>query len=195
MEHLDAIDVGLAQRLDHGLIARKIFLTYPTKAFVGEEELQYAVLNEVSERWSVPISSIHVAGSAQIGVSLHKGTPFTAGKSDLDLAIIDSSLFIKYMEAVMTMTRGYSDMSRFPYVHGVSAASQYLQYLQKGMLMPGRIPPSPLRAEWDNFFGLLSSRNSTSFKSISGMIYLSERFFESKQRSVIKARSAAGVVK
>lgn len=195
MEHLDAIDAGLAKSLSHDKIARKVFLTYPTKAFMGKEELQYEILDEVAEKWGVPITSIHVAGSAQIGVSIHKGTPFTAGTSDLDLAIIDGNLFVRYMEAVLKQTRGYTDMSEFPRIDGSSYQSTYLTYITKGMLRPDCIPASPLRADWTNFFGRLSKKNVANFKSISAMIYLSERFFESKQRSVIKARLAAGVVK
>ncbi|QNR96240.1 hypothetical protein ICJ04_11890 [Stenotrophomonas sp. 169] len=195
MDHIAAIDAGLAGKVEPGMIARKVFLTYPTMAFVGQEDLQFDILNSVSDKWGVPISSIHVCGSAKIGVSVHKGTPFASGTSDLDLAIIDAGLFVRYMEAVANLTRNYSIRSSFPLVKGVSYREQYLSYLTKGMLNPDFMPVSPMRADWSNFFGRLSSDHSKAFKSISAMIYLSERFFETKQRSVIQGRRAKGVVR
>ncbi|AWH36626.1 hypothetical protein C1929_07610 [Stenotrophomonas sp. ZAC14D1_NAIMI4_6] len=195
MDHLAAIDLGLSGRVAHDKIARKVFLTYPTQAFVGNEELQYEILNEVAEQWAVPITSIHVCGSAKLGVSIHKARAFVAGQSDLDLAIIDERLFIGYMEAVLNLTKGYTDGSRFPLVKGVSYKEQYLAYVAKGMLRPDLMPVSEMRAEWTNFFGRLSAKHNREFKSISAMIYLSERFFESKQRSVIRGRVGMGVVK
>ena len=195
MDHIAAIDAGLAGSVEPGMIARKVFLTYPTMAFVGQEDLQFEILNSVANKWGVPISSIHACGSAKIGVSVHKGTPFASGTSDLDLAIIDSGLFIKYMEAVAHLTRNYTIGSNFPLVKGVSYREQYLSYLTKGMLKPDLMPVSPMRAEWTNYFGRLSSDHSKEFKSISAMIYLSERFFETKQRSVIQTRRNKGVVR
>ncbi|MBS0442066.1 MAG: hypothetical protein JSR38_08950 [Proteobacteria bacterium] len=38
MDHLDAIDAGLAAKRPYNEIARKVFLTYPTRAFVGDED-------------------------------------------------------------------------------------------------------------------------------------------------------------
>lgn len=36
----------------------QVFLTYPTKAFVGHEERQYEILNDVADFFIVPITSI-----------------------------------------------------------------------------------------------------------------------------------------
>ena len=98
MDHLEAIDAGLTAKQPYNEIARKVFLTYPTKAFVGNEERQYEILNSVAEYFRVPITSIQVAGSAKLGQSVHKKTAFIPGQSDLDLAIIDSHLFAWYLQ-------------------------------------------------------------------------------------------------
>jgi hypothetical protein len=49
------------------------------------------------------------------------------------------------------------------------------------------MPIGQERAAWNNFFGQLSIQHTNLFKSISSTVYLSQRCFESKQRSTIKA--------
>lgn len=194
MNHLDAIDAGLAAHRPHNEIVRKVFLTYPTKAFVGNEERQFEILNEVAEHFRVPITSIHAAGSAKLGLSIHKKTTFTPGHSDLDLAIIDSRLFSRYLELGLKLSKGYSDGASFPTRNGTSTQAEYLQYLARGIFRPDLMPVGTEKAAWSNFFGKLSAKHTTVFKSISGAIYLSQGCFESKQRSTIKARASTGIL-
>lgn len=194
MDHLDAIDAGLTANRPYNEIARKVFLTYPTKAFLGDEERQFAILNAVSAHFSVPITCIHVAGSAKLGHSLHKQTAFAPGQSDLDLAIIDSQLFARYLEVGLKLSKGYSDGTSFPIRDGNSTQTEYLRYLTRGIFRPDLMPTGPERANWGNFFGQLSGKHTAVFKSISGAIYLSQGCFESKQRSAIKAHAIKGVV-
>ncbi|MDO9066833.1 MAG: hypothetical protein Q7W05_00025 [Deltaproteobacteria bacterium] len=190
MDHLEAIDVGLAAKKPHNEIARKVFLTYPTKLFVGDEERQFEILNEVSEYFRVPITCIHAAGSAKLGHSIHKNTAFTPGRSDLDLAVLDSGLFTRYLELGLKLSKGYSNGASFPMRSGGSTQVEYLRYLSRGIFRPDLMPTGLEKADWSNFFGKLSAKHATVFKSISGAIYLSQGCFESKQRSAIKARAA-----
>ena len=194
MEHLEAIDAGLTANRPHNEIARKVFLTYPTKAFVGNEEKQFEILNEISEYCRVPITCIQVAGSAKLGRSIHKKTDFTYGESDLDLAIIDAGLFAKFLEIGLKLSKGYSDGTVFPFRKGASTQSDYITYLSRGIFRPDLMPRGSEKAGWENFFGKLSSKHTALFKSISGAIYLSQNCFESKQRSVIKARAAKEII-
>lgn len=189
MDHLEAIDAGLAANKPYNEIARKVFLTYPTMAFVGDEERQFEILDAVSGFCKVPITCIHTAGSAKIGHSIHKKTAFTPGESDLDLAIIDSQLFTSYLEAGLNLSKGYSDGASFPIRDGNSTQNEYLRYLARGIFRPDLMPNGTQRAAWRNFFGRLTTKHTQIFSSISGAIYLSQGCFESKQRSVIKARA------
>jgi hypothetical protein len=186
MIHLSAIDIGLAAKKSYGEIARKIYLTYPTKAFIGHEEQQYEVLNEISLFFGIAITGIQVAGSAKTGRSFHKQQDFTPGTSDLDIAIVDSRLFIKYMEFVLKESKGYSDLTKFPVRNGISTHDEYTRYISRGIFRPDLMTIGPVRAEWNNFFGTLSTQHTNLFKSINSSIYLSQNFFESKQRSAIK---------
>jgi len=194
MNHLEAIDAGLLAKRSHNEIARKIFLTYPTSAFIGDEERQYDILDEVAQHFNIPITSVQAAGSAKIGYSLHKNRSFTAGESDLDLSIIDAQLFAKYLGLGMETSKGYSDNTVFSIRGSQTARDEYLRYLAKGIFRPDLMPIGKARAAWNNFFGRLSLKHSDRFKSISAAIYLSQPCFEFKQRSVIKARSAVGIL-
>lgn len=194
MDHLEAIDAGLAAKRPYNEIVRKVFLTYPTKALVGDEERQFDILNAVSDYFNVPITCIHVAGSAKLGHSVHKKTPFTPGQSDLDLAIIDSRLFTWHLELGLRLSKGYSDGTTFPLRDGKSTADEYLQYLARGIFRPDLMPVGVERANWSNFFGLITAKHTAVFRSISAAIYLSQGCFESKQRSAIKARAGKGTI-
>jgi len=187
MDHLQAIEEGVKAGTPYNEIVRKIYLTYPTKAFVGAEEQQYKILNEISEFFEVPINCIQVAGSAKTGRSFHKKQDFNPGISDLDIAIIDARLFLKYMEHVFAKSKGYSDQTSFPVRDGSSTYEEYVRYLGRGIFRPDLMISGPERANWNNFFSKLSDKHSNLFSSISAAIYLSQTFFESKQRSAIKS--------
>lgn len=186
MDHIQAIELGLGAKAPYNEIARKIFLTYPTAAFLGEEERQYEVFNEISSFLGVSISSIHVCGSAKIGKSVHKKTDFEKGKSDLDVAIVDAGLFTRYLNIGLAETNSYSDRAKFPRRNGASTFDEYSSYLARGIFRPDLMPICAQRANWRDFFSLLSDRHLCLFGSISAAVYVSELCFEYKQRSVIR---------
>ncbi|WP_341708925.1 hypothetical protein [Halopseudomonas sp.] len=122
MNHIESIELGLRDRKPYNEIVRKVYLAYPTKALIGDEERQYQILNDISCFFRVPIMSIQVAGSAKTGRSFHKQKDFDPGNSDLDIAIIDPGLFRRYMEAIFSVTKGYSDNTGFSVRAGKSVA-------------------------------------------------------------------------
>lgn len=54
------------------------------------------------------------------------------------------------------------------------------------MIRPDLMPSGSVRADWMRFFSKLSNKHSKFFKSINAAIYLSETFFEYKQRKAIQ---------
>ena len=192
MNHLEAINAGIAAKTPYAEIVRKVFLTYPTKAFVGSEDQQYAILNEISDHFDVPINSVQITGSAKLGWSLHKKADFRPGESDLDVAIIDSRLFVKHMEMVLRKSKGYPDRSAFPLRDRQSTQEEYIRYLAKGIFRPDLMPTGPERAIWQDFFGRLSRVHANLFRSISAAIYISQACFEAKQRSAIRNHAENG---
>ncbi|MFN8775501.1 MAG: hypothetical protein ACK5XV_01930 [Flavobacteriales bacterium] len=185
MTHLESIDEGLKANRPHNEIVRKIYLTYPTSALVGNEERQFKILNEISEHFNVPIMNIQVVGSSKTGYSFHKRTAFNAVTSDLDIAIIDPILFQNYTEWVFKNTKGFTDRTGFPLIDEKSTYQQYVTAIAKGIFRPDLMPTGKKRLNWMKFFGQLSSKNNDLFKSINGGIYLSQTFFEFKQASNI----------
>lgn len=189
MNHLEAIEEGIEKEIPHEETIRKVYLSYPTFAFLSNEDLKYEIFNEISLFFSIPITSIQVTGSGQIGKSLHKKTDFVIQKSDLDIAIIDHDLFLKYMEIVSNETNGYRDTNKFARdpKTGVSLKQQYQIYLSKGMFRPDLMPACAERNKINSFFGNLSTKHSKVFKSINAGMYISQFFFEKKQKTAIEA--------
>lgn len=185
MNHIESIEAGLSANKPYNEIIRKVYLAYPTKAFIGNEERQYIIMNEISCFFNIPIICIQIAGSAKTGRSFHKQRDFTPGDSDLDVAIIDASLFQRYMEAIFKETKGYSIRTGFKIRDGKSVADEYIAYLTKGIFRADLMPSGEARISWNKFFGTLSSEHGDLFKSINACIYFSQLFFENKQRSII----------
>lgn len=186
MNHIESIEVGLKDKKPYNEIVRKVYLAYPTKVLVGDEERQFRILNEISCFFNIPMMSIQVAGSAKTGRSFHKQRDFQPGNSDLDIAIIDHSLYRKYMEEIFSVTKGYSDKTKFPIKDGKSTAGEYISYLTKGIFRADLMPSCEARKEWNKFFGQLSRKHGDLFKTINAGIYMAQAFFENKQRSAIK---------
>jgi hypothetical protein len=186
MDHIESIELGIKENKSYNEIARKVYLAYPTKALINDEERQYEIFNDISCHFSIPIMSIQVVGSAKVGKSFHKNRDFIPGESDLDVAIIDSGLFARYMELVFKISKGYSDRVCFPVKDDRSTFDEYLSYLSKGIFRPDLMPTCRERAEWNQFFGRLSAKHSELFKSINAGIYMSQVFFERKQRATIQ---------
>lgn len=186
MNHIESIEVGLKAKIPYNEIVRKVYLAYPTKALIGDEERQYLILNEISCFFNIPIMTIQVVGSAKTGRSFHKQKNFQPGDSDLDIAIIDYDLYRKYMEVIFSVTKGYSDKTGFPIINGKSTAEEYISYLTKGIFRADLMPSCDARKQWNKFFGQLSRKHGDLFKSINAGIYMTQVFFENKQRSAIK---------
>jgi hypothetical protein len=180
MEHVEKIHSDLSRQVSYEEIIKKVYLTYPTKSFIGYEEEQFEILNKVSLQFSIPITCIHAAGSAKVGRSFHKNKDFEPGVSDLDLAIINPELYNRYMEIVFEQTKGYSNLTQFPRRDGRAVNTEYVRYLSKGIFRPDLMPYSPERADWLNFFSSLSKNYTHLFNSINACIYMSQGFFYCK---------------
>jgi hypothetical protein len=185
MNHIDSIEKSLKDRLSHTEIVRKIYLTYPTSALVEKEEKQYEILNEISQHFIIPINHVQVCGSSKVGQSFHKTSTFTPKVSDLDVAIIDPNLFLKYSELVFDITKGFQDNTKFTTSKGNNYSS-YTEYISRGIFRPDFMPSCPERANWFSFFNKLSLKHNDYFKSINAGIYSSQLFFEYKQSSNIR---------
>ncbi len=190
------IDLCIKNGDSTNTIVRKIFLGYPTKVFVGKEDRQFEIIQEICKFFNVPYNTIQVVGSAKIGHSYFKNKDFDAARSDLDIAVIDKDLYISYMEKSFAITNGYTDNTKFTnHVRGGSNFAEYRKNLTKGFFRPDLMPDCKEKADWRTFFHSLSTTNKDLFVSINAGIYLNQVFFESKQKATIdQYKSAIGVI-
>jgi hypothetical protein len=172
-------------------MARKLYLSYPTSAFIDQHEVEYEIRDRVRRLYNIPLSSVQVIGSAKTGFSLIKKTDFKRGESDLDLAIIDASLFNRMWEEAYEMSRGY-EATRFQdarqdggqIVVG-SGRSSFLNYLQRGILVPDYLPSGAQRAKIFSDFERITETYKQDFKKVSAFFYCNEFFFQEKLKDTI----------
>ena len=167
-------------------IARRIFLVYPSAAFESNRESHFRLFSEIATFFHIPFSSIHVVGSGHVGHSLVSDSPFDPSGSDIDIAVIDATLFRHYTEIAFETSNGFSDRSAFPTDRrGQNTQRQFLKYISRGFYRPDLMPNCPARAEWLNYFDRLSGKYSRLCNGISAGIYASELFFAFKQKKSI----------
>jgi hypothetical protein len=196
MNRVDIMKQDLSKRVSKDDILKKIYFSLPTYAFESAYDIQYEIINDISKNFNIPYYNIHVTGSAKLGVSIHKRRGFDKSISDLDIAIIDKDLFVKYSEMIYKETLGFSNQANFPRIKdNVNAVGLYKEYLSKGIFMTKYIPSGTAKREWDSFFYSLSMKFSKEFKSINGIIYLSQYYFINKQRSIFKSLDGFEVTK
>ena len=139
---------------------------------------------------NVPISSIHIAGSAKTGFSLIKGTKFSPDSSDLDVAIVDEKYFMVLWSQCYLDSRGFEATRFSDKFNGNtriprSGKEIFEQYLCKGIISPKEMPSGPARAKILGDFERLSRSFKTHFNDISFYIYANETFFQEKQKTAI----------
>lgn len=166
---------------------KKVYLSYPGQFFLDKPDLQFEIFNKISSHFNVPFSAIRLTGSAHTGYSFHKKKNFTTAESDLDVAIIDSGLFQKYLEISYEYSDGFSPEKFQTDKNGRSLRNQFVSYSGRGILRPDLMPPCPKKNDVHAFFNKLSIQHSSFFKSISAGFYISETMFLLKQRNSLKS--------
>jgi hypothetical protein len=178
------------RRTNSNEMARKLFLSYPTCAFLDDHEVEFSIRDRVRRLYGIPLSSVQVTGSAKTGFSLIKNTEFKKGASDLDLAIIDHPLFLKVWEEAHELSNGF-DATKFQdsYKDGKhivgSGQKRFLQYLQRGIISPDFLPTGEPRRRILSDFSRVTQDHQDSFSKISAFFYAGEYFFQSKQKEAI----------
>lgn len=183
------IDDSLSRGDSLDKVTRKIYLLFPTHAFKNQYDLQFNLLTDISNHFDVPISSIHIVGSAKTGISFVKGTIFSPDSSDIDIAIVDQSLFMKSFEYSFKVSKGWQ-LNAFSVRNKPEKTkerrAEFLDYLHKGIFRPEIMPYCKQRADWLNFFSRLDNNYSNFCNGISAWIYASEHFLTTKQVSAVQ---------
>lgn len=188
MDHKKLIEDCANAHLPTRQIARQLYFLAPSFAFTSNQQLQLSLYERICDYLKLPLSAIRLVGSGHTGFSLVKDTPFDKNKSDLDIAIVDASLYLDFFELAFNITDGWRDVSKFPgQPHQQrEKKTEFLRYLRKGVIRPDLMPASPKKAEWDNFFGRLGDDYSDFCDGITAGIYARESFMAAKQESAIR---------
>lgn len=183
MKYHDALKKGIDEGTPPAEVARKLYLCYPTSVFVDQEDLQFEILDDVSNHFGIPFMNVQVVGSAKSGFSYFKNYEFKPGDSDLDLAIIDNGLFTKYSEIAYLVTEKYTNLTFFS---SFEYYKSFVKYLAKGIMRPDMMPNCPEKTTWFEYFNKLSSNYFRLFKDINAGVYSNQFFFERKVESVVE---------
>ncbi|EOB3455090.1 hypothetical protein ACIJDO_000207 [Enterococcus hirae] len=164
---------------------QKLFFLYPSLKV--DLDLLHKINRQISSVLDIPYHDIKVIGSSHTGFSFidkeRTGTVKfynTAEPSDIDIAIINDSIFIDILEKTVIRTENYSDNTAFK-------NANLLQYFKKnipsGFIRPDSIGCEVTRAKWVRFFSDLSNEHNL---KISGAIYLNETFFIKRLKKQIE---------
>lgn len=189
VNHRKLIEDGASAHLPKRQIARQLYFLSPSFAFDGNPTLQLSLYEKICDFLKLPLSAIRLVGSGHTGFSLVKDTPFDKNKSDLDIAIVDSGLYLDFFELAFEATDGWHDVTKFSgsAQRQKQTQSDFLRYLRKGVIRPDLMPSSPQKADWENFFGKLADEYSDFCNGISAGVYARELFMAAKQESAIDA--------
>jgi hypothetical protein len=177
------LDVEIKRARDKGdsdqLIVKRLFYFRRSPISIIHDDAVFKIFNAVAAEFNVPFKSIYVSGSAQTGHSLYKNTDFSESNSDLDLAIVDESLFRKYSEISFITAHGYRDLTKFRRSEKIRDVPGFFQKnLAQGWFRPDLMPDCDTRKDWFKFFSGLTQMHIASFKDVNCGIYLSPVFFE-----------------
>lgn len=168
---------------DHAKIVRRLFGYERPFSLVADSNRAFDIFLAVAEHFRLPIHAVRAAGSGQLGYSFAKSKSFIPKSSDLDLAIVDSSLFSRYCYLAASATRDYRDLTTFK---DTTTYQAFIEYMAKGYFRPDLMPQCNHKQLWFHFFQTLSKKHDAIYASINCGIYLSEEVFERKQSAEIE---------
>lgn len=164
--------------------ASAAFFSFLPEYFKDKVYLFNKIRSSIATKFSLEIHNVYVCGSAQFGHSYFKNTAFVPGGSDLDVAIISSTLYARYYDYALEITDGFSDLTKF----SNEDKDRFMELIRrKGMLRPDLGPNGTSKTIWNSYFNQLSGQYRMHFRDISGAIYISERAYVTKQMDCIRA--------
>ena len=170
---------------DRDTQAKRAYFDLPSYALGDKQAVEFSIKKSVSDRYRVPFRSIVFTGSAQLGFSPTKDSLFVKGRSDLDLACIDSGLYQEIWLEIVSATDNFKDRS--VYVSTDHIEKLQSQILRRGMILMDYLPLCSRRTIDASFWGGLTSRHKEYFARVSLAVYISEEAFCRKQAAALDA--------
>ena len=182
---------GILTHDNRKTIATNLYLINPSTIFLENDELRscfYNIYFQISVKFNIPIGCIFLTGSAHIGFSWKKGHDFSKD-SDLDVAIVHSSLFNQVFIKILEETDSYRLTHLFSkngHTTGLEKLQSFKEKLTQGILHPLYFPKAEFQTDWNQFFHKLTRENKAFFRKITGCIYLSEECFRISQENSLR---------
>lgn len=157
---------------------KKLFLVYPTLHV--DHDVLGDVINETHLHFDIPFHDIKVIGSRHKGFSFvdknkDGSIKYVTDKSDVDLAIINTELFVKLVTNTLIASKNYTDRSVFPpNKPGMHYFNYYKKSIISGFIRPDTLGCYEDREYFKNFFRELSKDTKL---NISAAVYLNETCF------------------
>jgi hypothetical protein len=138
------------------------------------DEAQYHLLRaRVAAEFGLHANEILVVGSAKLGFSIVKEKRYRAfgEESDIDVAIVSSSLFDEFARATFDFWRQQRYWTRY---------QKYVEYQFRGWIRPDYLPNSLARGQaWWEFFRRLTSEGLFGPYQIKAGLYKSWHYLDS----------------
>jgi hypothetical protein len=177
-------------RESHSQKAERIFLSCTPAVFKNDLKAWSEIKKRIANHLRIPKHSVLACGSAMIGYSFIKERAFDAKTSDLDIAIVNSELFIRCIEETFVSTNSLTDETTFTRIAGQNSANLYKEALAKGRIYTKHLPQKAFRKNFDHLLRQATQTHAHLFNEITCAIYASEKLFIEKQTKIVELAGA-----
>ena len=177
---------------DYSVLVRKYLFHGIPFVFENRESEYYDFRAEIANQWNVRFHEVLILGSAKLGYSYYKRTPFSLN-SDIDVSIVNPWLFEEFVKAIADI-QYQIDRSKIRMTHeGMIEYNRFLKYMVKGWMRPDLLPANMKgifnRDSWFKYFKSISYEKSKAgdYKISAGLFknfdYMERYYVESLKAS------------
>lgn len=142
---------------------RKYVLHGIPYVFENEPDKYYDFRKKIAQKFKVSFHEIYITGSGKLGFSPIKRKKFDYD-SDIDVAIISTELFEKYMGKIAVYQGQYRRARAVVREDELKMYHAFLEYIAIGWLRPDKLPISfqmkLIKDDWFNYFNSISNGKS-----------------------------------
>lgn len=146
------------------------------------DDKHYQLKEEICEHFKIEFNDVVLVGSAKLGFSIKPSKRYVAfgEESDIDVAVVSTSLFQKIWEEAFLYKKSGADWP---------SASSFFKYLSQGWIRPDKLPSSEyfsFTGTWWDFFNAMTSSRKYGPYQIRAGLYHSSFFLQEYQKICIE---------
>jgi predicted nucleotidyltransferase len=131
--------------------------------FDGREDDYYRFRTRIADEYEVRFFQIYIVGSAKLGFSPHKGSPFDLD-SDIDVAVVSGDLYDRILDEILRFQIELNSSRASVTEKELLRYHQFLEYTALGWIRPDKLPVSfrfyEMKNRWFEFFRSISNGGS-----------------------------------